>query len=98
MKVKEYLSQAIWLDQRINNKLEQLETLRALAMRVTVNFTEQKVAGGNDVSSPMEKTVTKIIDLQKEINEDIDRLVNLKADITLWHKKAPFPVRKGHGN
>jgi seryl-tRNA synthetase len=81
MKVKEYLSQAIWLDQRINSKLEQLETLRALAMRVTTNFAEQKVSGGNDVKSRMEKTVTKIIDLEKEINEDIDKLVDLKADI-----------------
>jgi hypothetical protein len=31
MGAKEYLSQALWLDQRINSKLELLETLRALA-------------------------------------------------------------------
>jgi uncharacterized protein YueI len=43
MNAKEYLSQAIWLDQRINSKLEQKEQLEALATRVTVNFTQEKV-------------------------------------------------------
>jgi hypothetical protein len=45
MGAKEYLSQALWLDQRINSKLELLETLRALAMKVSGNLTEEKVSG-----------------------------------------------------
>jgi hypothetical protein len=46
MKAKEYLSQALWLNQRIDNKLEQLERLKAMAMRVTANLTQEKVSGG----------------------------------------------------
>lgn len=43
MKVKEYLSQALWLDQKINSKLEQLETLRALATKVTAKLAEENL-------------------------------------------------------
>ena len=81
MRAKEYLSQALWLDQRINTKLEQLATLRSLAMKVTANQTAEKVSGGKDVKSLMANTIAKIVDLEREINGDIDRLVGLKAEI-----------------
>ena len=46
MNAKEYLSQAMWLDKSINNKLEQMERLKAIAEKVTVDFTQEKVSGG----------------------------------------------------
>lgn len=94
MIAKEYLSQALWLDQRINSKLEQLETLRALAMKVTANLTEEKVSGGNNTKSHMENTVVKIIDLENEINEDIDRLVDIKADIMETINQVDDPIKQ----
>ena len=57
MKAKEYLSQALWLNQRIDNKLEQLERLKAMAMRVSVNLTREKVSGGYNRKNPMEDTI-----------------------------------------
>ncbi len=42
MKAKEYLSQAIRLDHRISSRLEQLENLKALAMRVTSNLPRKR--------------------------------------------------------
>lgn len=81
MNVKEYLSQAIWLDQMIDSKLEQLATLKSLAMKVTSSFTKEKICGGNIEKSKMESTMVKVIDLENEINADIDRLVDLKKDI-----------------
>ncbi|MGI6449022.1 MAG: DUF1492 domain-containing protein [Desulfitobacteriia bacterium] len=81
MNAKEYLSQAFWLDQRINSKLEQLESLRSLATKVTTNLSQEKVSCGNDVTKIREKTIVKIIDLENEIDDDIDKLVDLKADI-----------------
>lgn len=50
-------------------------------MRVSAAFTQEKVSGGNNTKSNMEKTVLKMVSLQEEINRDIDRLVNLKKDI-----------------
>jgi DNA-directed RNA polymerase specialized sigma subunit len=92
MNAKEYLSQALWLDQRINSKLEQLETLRALAMKVSANLTEEKVSGSNNIKSHMENTVVKIVDLEKEINEDIDRLVDVKAEIMETISQVDDPI------
>lgn len=92
MNAKEYLSQAIWLDQRINNKLEQKEQLEALAKRVTVNFTQEKVSGGRATTSPMEDATVKLIDLCHEINDDIDELITLKAEILEIISKVDDPV------
>jgi DNA-directed RNA polymerase specialized sigma subunit len=81
MNAKEYLSQATWLDQMIDSKLEQLTTLKSLAMKVTSSFTKEKICGGNIEKSKMESTIVKVIDLENEINADIDRLIDLKRDI-----------------
>jgi len=81
MNAKEYLSQALWLDQMIDSKLEQLATLKSLAMKVTSSFTKEKICGGNIEKSKMESTIVKVIDLENEINADIDRLVDFKKDI-----------------
>ena len=92
MSAKEYLSQALWLDQKINSKLEQLETLRALATKVTAKLAEEKVSGGNNTKGHMENTIAKIVDLEKEINEDIDRLVDIKADIMGTISQVDDPI------
>ena len=81
MNAKEYLSQALWLDQMILSKLEQLETLKSLSMKVTSSFAEEKISGGNVEKSKMESTVVKVIDLESEINADFVRLIELKKEI-----------------
>lgn len=78
MKAKEYLSQAYKLNQRIDSKLEQLEVLKSMSMKVTSCFSHTKVCGGNMEKSQMEKTLVKIIDLSNEINDEIDRFIELK--------------------
>jgi DNA-directed RNA polymerase specialized sigma subunit len=81
MNAKEYLSQALWLDQMILSKLEQLETLKSLSMKVTSSFAEEKISGGNVEKSKMESTIVKVIDLEGEINADFVRLIELKKEI-----------------
>lgn len=80
MTAKEYLSQAYRLDQRINSKLEQVSSLNELATKCTSTLTGMPHSP-NRGSSTMADAVTKIIDLQAEINSDIDRLVDLKREI-----------------
>lgn len=84
--VKEYLGQAHRLDQRINSKLEQIALLRDLATKVTVTYSDMP-RNPNKGGSRVEDTVIKIMGLEEEINQDIDRLVDLKADITHLIKK-----------
>jgi hypothetical protein len=80
MNAKEYLSQAIWLDRRIDSKLQQLSSLKSLALKVTTTYDNERVCMTKD-KSPMENTIIKLIDLEHEIDEDIDRLVDLKKEI-----------------
>ena len=88
MTVKEYLSQAYRIDQRINSKLEQVASLRALATKATSTLSDTPPSGSRNVQS-MENVIVKIIDLENEINEDIDTLVDLKREITRRVKSIP---------
>lgn len=80
MSAKEYLSQAMYIDQRINSKLEQVMTLRETATKVTATLTDMPRSDSPNLQS-MENTIVKIVDLENEINRDIDRLVDLKAEV-----------------
>ena len=80
MNAKEYLKQAFYLDKRINSKLEQVESLNALATKATSTLSDMPKSP-NRGSSKLEDTIVKIIDLQEEINRDIDKLVDLKAEM-----------------
>lgn len=80
MTVKEYLGQAYRLDQRINSKLEQLESLNDLATKCTSTLTGMPKNPSHSTSM-MADAVAKIVDLQAEINRDIDLLVDLKCEM-----------------
>ncbi|MDE5582389.1 MAG: hypothetical protein K2J08_01605, partial [Ruminococcus sp.] len=87
MTPKEYLEQAIYLDQRIDSKFTQIENLRSLATKVTAIYSDIPHNPTSDCQR-IEKTIAKIIDLENDINKDIDRLVDLKRDITKTIKKV----------
>jgi len=80
MTSKEYLSQARYLDMRINSKLDQIESLHELATRCTSTISGMP-HNPNRGGSPMADAICKIIDLESEINADIDKLVDLKREI-----------------
>ena len=83
MTVKEYLSQAYRIDQRINSKLEQVASLRALATKATSTLSDTPPSGSRNVQS-METVIVKI-------NEDIDTLVDLKREIVGVIKRIDNP-------
>lgn len=80
MTAKAYLSQSLRLNQRINSKLEQIQSLRELATKCTPFLTGMPKTPNQD-GSLMADTVLKIIDIEKELQKDIDRLVDLKKEI-----------------
>ena len=77
---KEYLSQAYRLDQRINSKLEQVETLRALTRKVTASYGSEPVSHTRNVSS-MEDVIIRLMEAESDLNGIIDELVGMKMDI-----------------
>jgi len=80
MSTKDYLSQAYRIDQRINSKLAQVMCLRDLLSKATGTLSGAPKAATPNLHS-MEDTIAKMVDLENEINEDIDALVDLKAEI-----------------
>ena len=90
MTTKEYLSQAYRLDQRINSKLEQVVSLNELATKCTSTLTGMP-CNPNHATSTMADAITKIVDLQAEINRDIDSLVDLKRDMVRAIKAVGNP-------
>ena len=90
MNAKEYLSQAYRIDQRINSKLEQVMSLRALLGKATGTLTGAPKAATPNPQS-MEDTICKMVDMETEINADIDTLVDLKAKIMTCIKQIGNP-------
>ena len=80
MTAKEYLLQAYLLEERIDSKLMQVEALRSLATKSTA-IIKSHPGGGSGNDSYMEDVIIKIVDLEREISEEIGRLVELKQEI-----------------
>ena len=80
MTAQEYLSQAYRLDQRIDAKIAQVASLNDLATKCNATIGGMP-RNPNRGASTMADVVVKIVDLQHEINDDIDRLVDLKREI-----------------
>lgn len=72
MTAKEYLSQARFLDDRINSKIQQISSLNELATKCTATISDMPHSP-NSGGSTMADAVCKIVDLQEEINKDISQ-------------------------
>ena len=80
--VKELLGQIKRLDVRINNKLEEMANLKALAYKVTTTLRQDAAFGGGGNGDKVGDAVAKIIELENSINDDIDELVDKKREIS----------------
>lgn len=79
--IKKYLNQVKESDKMIDVKQKRLDELRQQSIFVrSPDYSGDKVQTSHQGDS-IGKIIAKIIDLQKEINADIDRFVDLKAEI-----------------
>ena len=90
MIVKDYLSQAYRIDQRINSKIEQVSSLHDLATKATQTLSDMPGSATRNTHR-MEDVIIKIIDLENEINTEIDRLVDIKREIMCLINGVPNP-------
>lgn len=80
MNIRELLKSHRAIDARIDMKLEHIAELRSLAAKVTSSpFSESHSKG--TYTDRVGRTAAKIIDLEREINEEIDKLVDIKRQI-----------------
>ena len=80
MTAKEFLSQTYRIDQRINSKLEQVQSLHDLATKAGNVLSHTAFAGTRNVHR-MEDIIANMVDLEGEIKSDISRLVEIKRDL-----------------
>ena len=75
-----YLKRYINLDREIDRKLEAVSLLRSKLIRVTEVFTAEPKGGGS-IYGKTEEILAKIVDLEKEIDADVDRLISIRDNI-----------------
>lgn len=80
MTVKEYLSQAFYLDKRIRSKEKQLDWLKDHSVYVSPELSDMPKTPRAHRSA-LEEAVVKIVDLETEISKGISELMQLKSDI-----------------
>jgi plasmid stabilization system protein ParE len=77
---KEYLSQARNIEADINAKLQEAERIRSQAEKITTSFSFGKTLGGEE-GSRVENAAIKLVELEKAVLEDVDRLIQAKEEI-----------------
>lgn len=82
MTAKEYLRQAYRLNERINSHIEEMENLRGLSRRIQgVSYGEYIHSPNRQTEASFVKILDKITDYEARINDEIDRLVDLKQEM-----------------
>lgn len=88
MDAKEYLRQYRYIDRSVEAKLERIERLRALAERRTAAYG-RRGGGGTRTSDGRMDVVARLIDAQRELDQEIARLLDTKAAIEAAIARLP---------
>ena len=91
MSVKDFLERAIRVDALINSHLAELHQCRRLAEGIGGSRLEEHIDHSAPEEAPYAKWVERIIDKEKTINAEIDRLVAIKMEISNFIDKIDNP-------
>lgn len=80
MNAKEFLKQIRKLDKLIENKLAEVQQWKDIATNTSPNMTGERVQSSGNPHK-MSDAIGRYIDLEREINQDIDKLVDAKKDV-----------------
>jgi hypothetical protein len=80
LSAKDYLSQAYRIDQRINSKIEQVQSLRDLSEKASATISDMPRSASPNIHR-MQDFIAKALDLESEINADLCRLIDTKREI-----------------
>ena len=90
MTAKEYLSQAIWLNKAINAKLAQVRDIKDNLTCISSFYIADKV----QTTATGDRTcdlIAKLVDLQREVLDDISRLYDIKDEIEMTIESVEDP-------
>ncbi len=82
MRAKEYLQQLQRLDTVINQKLKELDDLRAMSTSIgSVDYSKERVQTSMSGEAQFVKVIDKMIELDREISREIDTFIDEKHKI-----------------
>ena len=81
MTIRDYLSQAYRLDQRIDSNIREVSTLRKMMGSISSPVLGDRVQTSRPAEAPFVRIIEKIMLLEEKINAEIDLLVDLKEQI-----------------
>lgn len=90
MRAQEYVGQLEVIETRIQNIQFDIAQLKDLALSITPSYEGERVQSSSNLQK-MGSAVDRWIDKEREMNEQIDRLVDLRLEIaqTIEHLKKP---------
>lgn len=81
-KAKQYLKQAYRCNELLKNSLDEIESLRAMSTSIaSPNWTKEKVSCTHSHEAHYVNVVTKLIDLEKTVDDEMVHLLDLKSAI-----------------
>lgn len=82
MNAKEYFSQSYRLDKKIESRILELKILKEMSISInSVNYENEKVQTSRKTDAPFIKSLEKIDELSRQIDEEVKVLVELKKQI-----------------
>jgi hypothetical protein len=77
---KRFLQQVKLYDSKINSLLEELDNLKAMVTKITTTLKQDVVSSGGN-QDKLGDAVSKIVDLEAEINRAVDCFINRKKAV-----------------
>lgn len=80
MNAKDFLRQPKLLDIKINNKLAEKDRWKSIAFGISANNDSERVQSSGS-KQKMADAVGRYVDIEKEIDAQIDKLIDTKKDV-----------------
>ena len=91
MAIEDFLKRAAHLDALIASHIAELNRYRRLAVSIGGSRPEERVCHSAPKEAPYTKWVENIVDKEREINEEIGRLLGIKLEISGLIDKVENP-------
>lgn len=88
---KEFLQQVKLCDMHINEKLAEMERLKALTTKITSTWKTDVSVSGSGNQDKLGFAIAKIIDLEADINKAVDEFVDKKKEVSMIIEKIKEP-------
>lgn len=94
MNAKEYLKQAYYIDRKIELDREKLAKMESSLYGKSIRYDSDGAAHTASSDNSLEKAIAKVADYRAKINDEIDRLVNVRLEIEAAIEHVPDAVQR----